>query len=652
MDLKILDSWLREYLDTKAKPEDLAKYLSLCGPSIERIKPFGKDFIYDIEVTTNRIDSASVYGIAREAAAILPRFKVAAKFKDLPKVSAKFKFVKKVNYLNAKVDSTLCPRFTAVLIRDVKKLDSPDYVKKRLESAGVRAINNIVDISNYIMLELGQPVHTFDYDKISGSAMTLRESEKGEKITTLDGKTFTLNGGDIVIEDGNNRLIDLAGVMGGSLSAISDTTKNVLLFVQTYEPVHIRKTSMSLAQRTMAATIFEKGTDTEAVAPAIIKAISLFESLCKGKVENQILDIYPKPYKTKEIEVNYDFIKQRIGVEITKKDISIYLDSLQFKTKWNGEKLKVAVPSFRSKDVTIEEDVVEEIARIYGYHNLPSTVMDGDLLSVAPVNTFKLEKNIKDLLSGWGGVEVYTLSLVPKEYTKGTALELKNPLGIDTAFLRTTLMPSLIFAAKENLGTFDKFHMFEMSNVYIPKKQDLPNEKLILAGIFNGYDFRDAKGIIEALFEKLNIKINFAVEEADGFVAGKCTSIKARGGEIGKFGYVESSDLVYYQFEIESIKNNQGKAEYKEIAKYPAQIEDVTLILPEKTRIGEVLNLIKTTEKVASTELKDIYKDSYTFRIWYQDENKTLTDIEVEKQRNKILSEVKTKFGGTLKEQV
>jgi len=190
MDIKILDSWLREFLETKATPTDVAKYLSLCGPSAERIEKFGNDFIYDIEVTTNRIDTASVYGIAREASAILPRFKVAAKLKHIKSFSNDYKFAKKVDYLNPIVDSKLCSRFCAVLIKNVKIADSPELVKTRLESAGVRAINNIVDISNYIMLELGQPVHTFDYDKIKNHKMLLRESKKGETITTLDGKNL------------------------------------------------------------------------------------------------------------------------------------------------------------------------------------------------------------------------------------------------------------------------------------------------------------------------------------------------------------------------------------------------------------------------------------------------------------------------------
>jgi len=217
-------------LNTKATPGKVAEYLSLCGPSTERVEKYGNDFIYDIEVTTNRIDTASVYGIAREASAILPRFKIAAKLKPIRQTSNEFVFIKNVNYVTAQVNPNLCPRFTAVLIRNVEIGESPDLIKTRLESAGVRAINNIVDISNYVMLELGQPVHTFDYDKIKGAKMILRESKKGEKITTLDSKEFTLPGGDIVIEDGEGRLIDLAGIMGGALSAVDEGTKNILLF--------------------------------------------------------------------------------------------------------------------------------------------------------------------------------------------------------------------------------------------------------------------------------------------------------------------------------------------------------------------------------------------------------------------------------------
>jgi phenylalanyl-tRNA synthetase beta chain len=650
MDIKILDSWLREFVETKAKPAELQKFLSLCGPSVERTEKSGNDYVYDIEVTTNRIDTASVYGIAREASAILPRFGIRAKLARLKTTSKDNAFVKNVKYLDVSVDSKLCKRFTAVLIKNVKIGDSPEIVKTRLESAGVRSINNVVDISNYIMIELGQPVHTFDYDKIKGAKMILRESKNGEKIVTLDNKEFILKGGDIVIEDGEGRLIDLAGVMGGNLSAVSNDTKNVLLFVQTYDPVHVRKTSMRLAQRTMAATIFEKGTDTELVTVGILKGIDLFKSMCGGVVEREIIDIYPSPVKSKKISLNIDFIERHLGVSISKKDISSYLSSLEFENTWKGNNLEVNVPSFRSLDVTGPEDVIEEIARIYGYHNMPSEIMTGKLTDRSTSPQFAFEEKIKNYLSGWGGVEVYTLSLVSKEFIGAGALKLKNPLGSDSEYLRTSHLPSLISAADENIGTFESFHLFEMSNVYIPKKDNLPEERLMLAGIFEGYKYRDAKGIIEALLEKIHFDVNFEMVESKGFAAGKCAVVLAGKEEVGRIGYPENSKYIYYEFEVEKLHKLSAKTnEYIPIPKYPAQVEDITLAFPENTKMGEVGDSIASNSLVKNWELTGTYKGSFTFRIWYQNPEKTLTDAEVEKERIKILQRLKEKFGGQIK---
>lgn len=649
MDIKVLDSWLRDYLITKATPQKIAEYLSLCGPSVERVEKSGGDSIYEIEVTTNRIDSASTYGIAREASAILPRFKIDAKLKRISTQSSSFSFVKKVPYLDAEVDSKLCQRFTAVLIKDVVIDHSPDWLAERLEKSGVRAINNIVDISNYIMLGLGQPVHTFDYDKIKGSKMILRESRKGESITTLDGKSFNLPGGDIVIEDGEGRLIDLAGVMGGALSMVDENTKNVLLFVQTYNPVNIRKTSMGLAQRTQAATIFEKGTDTELVAPAILTAIELFKSECRGTPEKEILDIYPYPYKPIKISVDSEFIEKRLGITIPKKDISEYLNSLEFESVWKGNKLETIVPSFRAKDVLDSEDIVEEIARIYGYHNLPSTLPTGKIPAEPQNKQFDFEEIIKNLLSGWGGTEVYTLSLVPKDFVSENALKLKNPLGTESEYLRTSLMPSLLNAAKENIGAFENFHLFEMANFYIPQKNDLPEEKLILAGIFAGYPYREAKGIIEAFLSKLNIDCEFELADTKGFSASKVARITAAGKEIGLIGLTDGG-FTYYEFGVNNLITSMKPSAFKEISKYPSQIEDLTFSFPEKTKIGEVINHISIYRYISGAELMDIYKNAYTFRIMYHSSEKTLTDDDVQKIRNEIIYSIKTKYGGSIKD--
>jgi len=647
MNILVSDNWLRAYLKTNARPQEIVKYLSLCGPSIEKVEKLASDHVYSIEVTTNRADSASIYGIAREAAAILPNNGINASVLSI-KVG-NLKFMPKVKYLEAKVDSSLCMRFTSVLIKNVHIAESPQWMKERLTAVGVRPINNVVDISNYVMHELGQPVHTFDYDKIKGSKMILRASKKGEKLTTLDGKVHNLPGGDIIIEDATGRLIDLAGIMGGQNSAVDEKTTNVLLFVQTYNPFNIRKTSMSLAQRTEAAELFEKGLDPELVTLGISRGIELFRKLTKGVAEKEILDIYPSPYQPKTISTRLDTINSLLGTSLEKHTISKILSSLGFKTAWNKELLDTLIPSWRSQDILIPEDLVEEVARIYGYHKLPSTLMSG-LIPEPPRDTpFKLEGKIKQILKGYGGVEVYTLSLVSHDEAR-TGLKLKNPLGEDGEYLRTSLMTSLLRAAKENSGEKEPFHLFEMANVYLPKKGELPTEKMMLAGIFRETPYREAKGVVEGLLTELNIPFELFSEEAGHFVPNRHIYIKSHGKILGEFGEL-SEDYFYYEFSVESLREAaKDVGSFKGIPKFPPQIEDITFTFPERTRIGKVVDFALAKEKlVKNIELTDTYKDAYTFRLWYQHPEKTLTDSEVGIAREKILKGIKEKFGGIVK---
>lgn len=645
MDILVSDNWLRDFLKTSATPRNIARYLSLSGPSVDRIEKRDGDFIYQTEITTNRVDSASIYGVAREAAAILPRFNIKAKLVP-PKIKSTGNFVGNVKYLDVKVDHKLCPRFAAILIKNVKIKPSPDHIKKRLIAVGERPINNIVDISNYIMHELGQPTHTFDYDKITDAKMVLRASRKSEKIVTLDNKTHTLPGGDIVIEDGSKRLIDLAGIMGGLNSAIDSNTKNVLFFVQTYNPVNVRKTYMRLAHRTEAAAIFEKDLDPELVSLGIKRGIDLFVELTGGKPESQILDIYPKPYKTKKVITSLPFIEERLGVSLSKKDISKFLNSLGFKTSWKGQKLETLVPSYRSNDIEIAEDIIEEIARIYGYHKLPSELMTGSIPDPLPDALFTFEQKIKNLLSGWGGAEVYTLSMVSKDQAGNGALKLKNPLGEESSYMRTSLKPSLIRVVEDNSGEKNPFHIFEIANVYLPRKNKLPDERMILAGIFANTKYREAKGIIESLLEKLSTDVNYIAEDNKGFLASKRISIKSRNKKIGEFGILEEN-YIYYEFDTELLREESlSVSSYRPLPKYPAQIEDLTLILPSKTKVGDIITFInKADERVVRIELTDIFKNAYTFRVWYQHSEKTLNNEEVEEIRTKILDGLKEKFG-------
>ena len=640
MDIKISHDWLLDYLKTNAKPEKIAYALSLCGPSVEKIDYING--VYNMEITTNRIDLAGVYGVAREASAILPEFNIKCNFIQIV-TKLNIPKAKKVNYLQAKVDPSLCLRFMAVKISGVKLAPSPNYIQKRLTNIGVRPINNVVDISNYIMHALGQPVHTFDYDKIKGAKMILRSSKRGEDITTLDGKKHSLPGGDIVIEDGNGRLIDLAGVMGGKNSAIDEGTTNVLLFVQTYNPFAIRKTSMSLSHRTEAASIFEKGLDTELVEPAMNMAIELFVKLTHGKPESKVLDIYPNPYKQKVIYMSKDFLSTRLGVVLSKEIISKYLEGLGFKTKWSLDTLSAYVPSFRSADINIPEDILEEVARIYGYHNIPSKLMKGGIPQASFEDTFKFENQLKDILTGCGGNEIYSLSLVPVNYVEANSLEIRNPLGTDTAYLRSSLKPSLISAAYENKGWGSPFHIFEISNVYLPVKGDLPKEKMILAGIFSDYEYRQSKGIIETLLTRLNINAGFISEDGAGFKPSQRIKITHQKSVIGEFGVFENN-FIYYEFEVDTLRKFKKVSSYTPLPKYPAQIEDINLTLPYKTKVGEILSLIQSFRNVSDAKLFDIYKDKYTFRIWFQNPSKTLTDAEVSDIRKSLLKAIESKF--------
>lgn len=656
MDLLIPNSWLKKYLDTKAKPSDIAKYLSLCGPSIERTKKtIDGDYIYNVEVTTNRVDTASVFGIAREAATILPRFGIKAKLKENKDTHKnKYSFTKKVKYLDVSLDHKLCPRFSAVLIKDVTIKDSPKDLIKSLEKVGVRPINNIVDVSNYIMHDLGQPVHTFDYDKIKKQKMILRESVKGEKLTTLDGKELKLNQGDIVIEDGEGRLIDLCGIMGGENSAIDQTTKNVLLFVQNYDKHRIRKTSMSLAQRSEAAALFEKGLDSENVKPAILSAIYMIEELSGGKAESEILDLYPKPYKDKSVSTTTDVINRIIGISIDKKDIKNYLESLGFGVNFNKEKLTVNVPSYRGEDIDIPEDVAEEIARIYGYHNLPCILMEGPLPKPRLNPEFEIEKKIKETLTSLGAIEVLNMSLVSKEMAGTQAIRLQNALGQDTEYLRTSLKNSLINDLKNNPQEKGSLHFFEIANIYLSRKNDLPIEKLMLSGIIRGSNYRKNKGIVETLLKILELDYTVKTEDGQDFQPNQRTVVEPLIGEYGnlelKVASFENEPVFYYSFDIDRIiKAKKLVKKYQDVSKYPPQVEDLTLKVPEKTYIGDVIKSIENTSSLISKVLlKDIYKNNYTFNIEYLDFEKTLTDSEVIKIREKILTSLKSKFGISL----
>jgi phenylalanyl-tRNA synthetase beta chain len=676
MNILIPYSWLKEYLETEAKPQDIAKYLSLCSQSVEKIIPTSDgDYIYEIEITTNRADCLSVYGIARELGAILPRFGIKTKIKKLTNYELRITDCEKNLPLEVEITkSSLCPRFTALIFDNIKVEPSPKIVQERLQKVGIRALNNVVDISNYLMVEIGQPMHTFDYDKIKKAKMILRGTKEGEKIVTLDGQTRILPQGAIVIEDGEGRIIDLCGIMGGENSAVDENTKRVLLFIQTYDPATIRRTCQLLSFRTEAAQRFEKGVDPEGVILAMNKAIEMFKQNCQAKIASKLIDIYPNPPKPKKVKLDLELVKKIIGIEIPKKEIINILQSLGFGI-WNLEfgVLNCLVPHWRYNDINIPEDLVEEIARIYGYHQLPSILPQGEI-PLRPRNLLlEKEEQIKDILKFLGFTETPNYSMTSEKNLKNVEInpedcvKIANPLTEDLVYLRPSLIPSLLEVIKKN-NNYSQIKIFELANVYLPKKQnELPEETSTLAVAVNNDNFFYLKGVLEGILKEAGVE-NFEFNPypfkktfyGKIFHPLKTAEIIIKNQPVGILGEINPLILSLFEinqkvtiFEInlcQTVKFATGIKKYTPIPKYPPIIEDLAFIFPPKIEVEKVIQLIKQTSPIIwHVELIDFYQNTRTFRITYQSYERNLSDEEIKKIREKIINSVKEKFKIQLK---
>lgn len=633
MNILIPDNWLRDYLKTKATPEQIKEYLSLCGPSVERINRNGKDVVYDIEITGNRPDAMSVSGIAREAAAILPRFGIPAALIDDP-----YRY-KKPSYtgdkkLIIKTDPDLNPRWTSVVLTGVRVLPSPAWMQKRLIATGIRPVNNVVDITNYLMRAYGQPAHAFDWNEIKNGIMTLRASRKGEKIVTLDGKTRVLPGGDIVIEDGAGRLIDLCGIMGGYNSSIKQTTSTVVLFLQTYDPVRIRKTTMSLAHRTEAATLFEKGLDSELVLPALIRGVELLTEHAGARVASRLYDIYPKPFKSYTVACPKEKLYAYLGVRLSDTDIKKMLEPLGFRTQTN---LNVIVPSWR-RDVTIDVDIIEEVARIYGYHNIASKLPDAAPPVVIPDPELNWEQEIKTRLRDWGYTETYTYSMISADLMHAFGLEtskaykILNPLSEEWLYMRPSLLPSMLLTVSENLHFRDNFRLFELAMTYQWRQHDLPVETPTLIVTWTGDKYREAKGLSEAIAKLMGTPEAGTVSVIDRELLYKM-NIRIPVTTL----IIDVASLVAHANPVKR---------FVPIPKYPPIIEDFSFVVPADFRVEPLIEVLSKVHKlIQSVTFLDAYENKRTFRVTYSDPTKTLTNQDIAPVHQKILEYAAEKFG-------
>lgn len=647
MNIKIVDSWLREFLETKASAKEIAQQLSLTSVSVEKLEKVDNDFVYDIEVTTNRVDLMSVTGIAKEAAASLNQIGISAEFVE--KNGFKIQASRDNFPLKIDIDPSLVYRICAVVL-EVEIGKSPEHISKRLELSGIRSLNNLVDVTNYVMRETGNPSHVFDYDLLSTKKLVIRRSRNGEKIETLDGKVYTLPGGDIVADDGTGKIVDLLGIMGTKNSVVRETTKRILFFLDNNNPTLIRKTSMALGIRSEAAIINEKGIDPQSMEKTLDQGIQLYKKIAKGKIISPILDIYTQKSKQNKVKVSFEKIKDTIGIEIKPEECIKIMQQLGFNAKKVTENLEVEIPTHRP-DVTIEEDVIEEIARIYGYQKLPSIIPTFLSSKQVPfANNFYFETRIKNALKYYGFTEVYTNSLVSEELYQGPieeALKISNPLSNELLYLRNSLIPSLLAISSEN-KTREELKIFEISNIYLKRENDLPKEISMLSAVIKKphINFYKTKGLIEQLLADLGIS---------GLRFKKSTK-SATGASVYKddlfLGEIEILDynLIDFELNFEKILSlSSVKKTFKAFAKFPPILEDISIITNAQTQ--EIINIINAQSNlIADAYLHDSYQDSRTFRIIYQDFEKNLTNKDIALVRERIINTLREKLKAEIKE--
>jgi len=648
MNIIITDSSLRKFLETPAKAETLSQNLSLCGPTFDQVTKIGDDFVYHIEVITNRVDTASAQGVAREAAAILTQFGIPAKlindpYQDKPHFK---EGLSKPFHFN--IEKDLVVRFTAITLENILVKPSPKETQSLLENCGQRSLNNCIDITNELTLLYGMPSHIFDLDKLAAQNLHLRESHPGEEITTLDGQKNKLKGGDIVIEDGSGRLVDLCGVMGGSVAEVDNHTKNILLIVPVYDAKRIRKTSLSLQKRTLAAQLYEKQPDPELCLPVISKALQLFKDRAGAEVSSSLYDYYPLIRPSKTITLDFNWLNSFVGIEIKRETVISILASLGFLVTLEDDRLVCSVPSWRYHDINIKEDLAEEVARIYGYFRLPSVLPCVNLPSEPKYLLLDTELKIKKYLSNIGFHEICNSSLVSLELITKTGqnsndlLKLQNPLSSEFEYLRTSLLPSILENHKHNQGQIGGIlETYEVANCYRKTiGKELPLEVSTLA-IISSDDYRNVKGKIEALLDYLKVKkyIFKPSQLSPSFYQKTAsTDIFSDNLLVGHFGLLKptvlrsvglSSNPVAIEINLEILSSKiNNEVDIQPISNYPYMLEDITLTSDK--HLGGLIEGLKNFDPLIQDVLYlESYRNKHTFKIFFGSPDRNLDQKEV-----------------------
>ena len=631
------------------------------------------DAVLEFELTANRADCFSVWGLVREAAVLTgnaPRFpEISVREDDVAKAADMLSI--------AIADEKLCHRFSARVLKNVKIAPSPAWMQDRLAAAGIRAINNVVDVTNFVMVELGQPMHAYDYDKVAGHILTARPAVPEEELHTLDDSSRKAKGGEIVIADGE-KAAGLGGVMGGYETEVTDATTTIVLEAASFDGASIRRTSRAIGLHSEASGRFERGVDRTQTVRALDRAAQLLQDMGACTVTQGVVDAYPAPVEARKVAFTTEAINRRLGTAMDDAVIERILTSLGFELASQGAGSYTAlVPSWRN-DVTLMDDLSEEVARIYGYDNIPSTLPRGDAMQGAQSAKADLVDAIRSILQGMGMVETVSFAFthptmfdkmqVPADSPLRQAVPIMNPLTDEYPLLRTTLLSSILENAARNFSRKnDQLHLFEIANVYRPKAlpvTEQPVETTMLAGLLTGrrhsagwnqsrdrVDFYDAKGVVEELLSALRIK-KYTVEAGEHYAMhpGK-TAIFKKGREViatvGELHPAVSDAMHFtqpvYVFElpVDTLEKYQTFLFKSEsLPKYPAISRDLAVLVDEAVAAADVLRTIekKGGKDFRGVELFDVYqgkqvsegKKSMAIRIDFQSADRTLTDAEVD----------------------
>lgn len=649
-----------------------------------------KDTIFEIGLTPNRADCLSVIGIAREIAAKLGkkvRYPGQTVVESGPSISAVASVVVE--------DSRLCPRYTARYVSGCKIAPSPQWLADRLKAVGMRPINNVVDVTNYVLIEYGHPLHAFDFNLLSGGKIIVRRAEEGENFTTLDGQARQLKPADLTIRDAE-KVVALAGIMGGENSEISEHTADILLESAYFNPSAIRLTSKKLGLHTESSHRFERGADILILPRALDRAASLIAELAGGSVATGTIDIYHGTVEKKKIRARLERINRMLGTSLTAEEVIRIFHCLEFAVETVEPGIfEVEAPSFRV-DIEREIDLIEEVARLNGYDNIPVTMPKARVFSDRPSRHQKLENRLRDLLVSHGYNEVINFSFIsPDAYGKilledddprRLSIRLLNPLVEEQSVMRTALLPGLLETAARNASfRILNQRIFEMRRVYLPRPdRELPDEPIYAGGLLAGArdpegwnqpkaaaDFYDIKGVVENLLEQLKISgVVFEAKDPENFYhPGKACTIRVKGEIIGSLGEIHPTvqenygfekPLYYFELNFEKLVAC-GADEVAVYAppRYPDTFRDIAMILDEETPAVEILNCIANLKEneIEGAEIFDLYKGehippgrkSIAVRVRYRSQDKTLTDDEITRLHTRVVDTVTKKLNAAIR---